>query len=187
MGVVAGTAVAQQTSKPAVQDHGLNIAVTYVPERAQFSNTGSGSSSFWLQGGGLQVSRSLECGWSGVIDLTGTHATSVPSGQTGLDLMTLTAGARYGWRQPHSKYELFGQALAGGAFGFNGIFPDSSGTTSTSSKGVAIKLGGGVDAEVAPRLMWRMIEANWLYTHLVNAGNNQQHTLQLGTGLVYHF
>jgi hypothetical protein len=187
VGIVAGTAVAQQASKPVVPGHGLNIALTYVPERAQFSSTGAGSSSFWFQGGGLQLGRPLQHGWNGVLDFTGAHAASVASGHTGLDLITLTAGPRYGRRLPNTKYSLFGQALAGGAFGFNGIFPDSNSVTSTSSKSVAVKLGGGLDADVAPRLKWRVIEANWLYTRLTNAGNNQQHTLQFGTGLVYHF
>lgn len=185
VGVLARTAVAQQMSKSAASGHGLNVAATYVPERATFS--GAGSSSFWMQGGGLQLSRPLVRGWSGVVDFTCVHAAAVPSGHTGLDLMTFTAGPRYGWRQPHSKYDIFGQALAGGAFGFNGIFPQSNGVTNSSSKGLAVKLGGGLDADVAPHVAWRVIEANWLYTRLTNAGNNQQQTLQLGTGLVYHF
>ena len=185
MGVLAGTAAAQQGSKPAVQSHGLQVAVTFVPERAKFSGGNCGC--FWLAGGGLQIERTFQRGWSGVAEFTGTHAASVPAGYTGLDLYTVTAGPRYTWRQAHSLYGFFGQALAGGGFGRNGVFPQSSGATSSSASSVALKVGGGLNGDVAPRLTWRMVEANWLYTRLDNAGTNQQHTLQLETGLVYHF
>lgn len=180
---MATAQVGRSTAPPQVS--GWSVAALYTPERAKFS--GSGGDNLWLEGGAVQAERSFSRGFSGVVEVSGAHSTLVPSGYVGFDLVTLAAGPRYTLKPLQKRYHFFGQALAGGAFGFNGVFPDSSGATATSSQGFALKLGGGLNIALKGHFAVRAVEANWLYTRLTNAGNNDQRSLQLGAGMVYRF
>jgi hypothetical protein len=44
--------------------------------------------------------------------------------------------------------------------------------------------GGGADVRLTPRLSFRAIQAEYLYTHFSGA---KQNNLRIQSGLVYHF
>jgi hypothetical protein len=103
-----------------------------------------------------------------------------------LDLVTATFGPRYTWSPAHRKYALFGQALVGGAFGFNSVFPAAPGAAA-SQNSLAVNLGGGINVALSPHPALRAFEADWLRTQLPNSTNNAQNSLRAGAGIVFRF
>ncbi len=161
---------------------GLEVAVT---GGAMLSNA-IPSQSFWSGGGSVEVAGEFYRGLSAVADIGGTHAGNINSTGVGLDMVTATFGPRYTWRPRSRKIDLFGQALAGEAFGFHGLFPASEGAMDSDSNW-ALQLGGGVDMNLRPRVAVRVIEADWLRTNLPNSAANAQNNLRLGAGIVFRF
>jgi len=121
-----------------------------------------------------------------VADIAGAHASNVQSSGVGLDLVTATFGPRYTWSPAHRKFEIFGQGLAGQAWGFNSVFPNRTGAT-TNSSGLAVKAGGGINLRMKPHYALRLFEADYLRTQLPNSTNNAQNNLQLGAGVMFRF
>ena len=160
----------------------LDIAVTYSALRSNIVTSGS----FWMQGGSVQVHGQFYRGFGVVADVAGMHTGNMSSTGVELDLVTATFGPRYTWSPPHRKYALFGQAMAGEAFGFNSVFPATGGATD-SDDGLALKIGGGINYALSPRIALRAFEANWLRTQLPNSTTNLQNTFQLSAGLVFRF
>lgn len=169
-------------SKHSSATSGLDVAITY---NATLSNVLSGSS-FWMQGGSVEVEGRFYRGLGVVADIAGMDAANINSSGVNLDLVTATFGPRYTWAPKHTRYAVFGQALAGEAFGFNSVFPNPTGATSTSYS-LAAEAGGGFDVALSPHLALRAVEANWLRTQLPNSGSNVQNNLRLGAGFVFHF
>jgi hypothetical protein len=115
----------------------LRLAVTYNTARG----TTVSNASFWMQGGSIELEGRLYRSLGAVEEVAGTHAGSIQSSGTGLDLVTATFGPRYTRACAHRRYELFAQALAGEAFGFNSIFPSTGGAIDSDSS-LALKMGG---------------------------------------------
>ena len=125
-------------------------------------------------------------GWGVVADVAGLHEGNIQSSGAGVDLVTATFGPRYTWQPARGRSTYYGQALAGVADGFNSDFPASAGAQS-NSKSLALKLGGGFNIDLTPRIGLRAIEANWLRTQFPNSSTGVQGNCQLETGFVLRF
>lgn len=181
--MVAASLAAQSAvvAKAAPHDP-LDVAVTY---NATMANSIS-AKSFWMEGGSLQVHGQFYRGLGVVADIAGSHVGNINSSGVELDMVTATFGPRYTWTMKSRKYALFGQALAGEGFGFNSVFPGVSAATS-SSYNLAVKVGGGLNVALTPRIALRAIEADWLHTQLPNAATNVQNNVSLGAGVMMRF
>ena len=187
--MAAATAVAPLAAQniaaqpiPTRPEYPLDVTVTY---GATLSNVTAGSS-FWMQGGNVELHGQFYRGLGEVADVSGTHVSNINSSGVSLDLVTATFGPRYAWSPARHKYALFGQALLGIACGFNSVFPAPAGTTGNSTS-LAVKVGGGMDVFLTPRIALRAIQASWLRTQLPNSTANVQNNLQLGAGFVFRF
>ena len=69
----------------------------------------------------------------------------------------------------------FAHVLVGGSHFSGGGF---------TSKGFAVGVGVGIDTHIHNRLFWRIIQIDYLPTHL---GGNTQNSARLSTGVVLHF
>ncbi|MFP5234521.1 MAG: hypothetical protein ACLGSD_01350 [Acidobacteriota bacterium] len=174
------SSAAQQRPKAAPAVPSLNLAITY-------DGTHSGlitSSPFWMQGASAQIEGRFYGGWGAVADIAGLHTASMSSSGVSLDIVTATFGPRYTWAPRQARYEFFGQGLAGVANGFNSVFPNLMGASSTANS-LAVKAGGGMNVNLKPHLALRLFEADYLRTQLPNSTNNAQNSLQLGAGIVF--
>jgi hypothetical protein len=157
----------------------LDFAVTYDAQSTNIDN----SNRFWMQGGSAQLHGQFWHGLGIVADVAETHTANMHGSGVGLDLVTATFGPRYTWQRPHRRIDIYGQFLAGEAWGLHSTFPASGGVESTEND-AAWMAGGGANVRMNRYLSWRVVEANWLYTHLTNATNRSENSLRLGTGLV---
>lgn len=145
-----------------------------------------GSSSFWMQGGSVQMHLLFYRALGMVFDFSGWHAGNIKSSGVSLDLVTSTSGLRYTWQPAHTRYFFYGQALAGFADGFHSDFPTNSGAI-TSFQSLALKLGGGLNIALTPRIGMRALEASWLRTQFPNSSTGTQGSCELNTGVVLRF
>ena len=106
-----------------------------------------------------------------------------------LTQFSVMGGARYTFhlapKNPHAV-DLYGQFLGGGVFASNSLFPGLSGTT-TSAKSSAIQLGGGVNLRLTRRIALRLVEADFVSTHLPNSTNSRQYDVRFSDGVVFRF
>jgi hypothetical protein len=160
----------------------IDVAFTY---NAAYSGT-SGSQSFWMQGGSAEVDATLLRGFGLAASFAGLHTGNINASGVALDLVTATFGPRYAWKPAKGKYSIFAKALVGEGFGFDSVFPGTSGS-STTAYNLAIEAGGGIDIALRPHLSVRALDADWLRTQLPNATTNTQNNLRLGAGVVVRF
>ena len=160
----------------------LDVAVTY---NATLSDLIT-SSRFWMQGASAQIEGRFYGGWGAVADISGMHIANMNSTGVGLDMVTATFGPRYTWSPARARYQIFGEALAGVANGFNSVFPSPLSAQTTASS-LAVKAGGGINLQLRPHYALRLFEADYLRTQLPNSTNNAQNNLQLGAGVVFRF
>ncbi|HJT46508.1 MAG TPA: hypothetical protein VJ721_09590 [Chthoniobacterales bacterium] len=90
------------------------------------------------------------------------------------------------WR--NSQFRVFAEGLAGGVhanadFTLNRRF-FSAPSASASADGFATALGGGFDWRLTDHLSWRVVEGDYVGTHL---GNDWQNNFRATTGIVYSF
>lgn len=87
------------------------------------------------------------------------------------------------------RFRVFAEALAGGVhagadFSLNrGPFVSAT-SASASADGFAMAMGGGFDWRISNHLSWRVVQADYLGTHL---GNDWQNNFRASTGIVYSF
>lgn len=169
-------------AKAALSTGRFDLAVGY----SAASSNAVGGSTFWMQGADIQAHDRVYRNFGAVADLSIAHEGSIQSSGVGLDMVTATFGPRYTWSPTHARVDLFGQFLVGAAWGRNSVFPDRGGFV-TSAHSLAVKLGGGVNIALTPRIALRAIEADWLRTQFPNSGSNVQNNCQLSTGIVFLF
>jgi hypothetical protein len=160
----------------------LEVAFSY---NATMADAITGNS-FWMQGAGAQIHGQFLGGLGMVADIASAHQSNINSTGVGLDMVTATFGPRYTWSRPHQRYGLYAQALAGTAIGFNGLFPAPRGA-STTSLGLAVKAGGGLNLTLSPHVILRAFEADYLRTQLPNSTTNVQNNVTLGAGIGFRF
>ena len=180
MAGLAAWGQAQDPTRPTAVS--IDVAVVY---NSLMTNVVVGDS-FWMQGGSVQVHGQFWRGWGVVADVSGLHTANANGPGVGLDLVTVAFGPRYTWFEPHRRYALFGQVLAGETNGLNSVFPNAAGAKD-SANSLALYIGGGVNLPLQHHLAVRAFEADWLRTQLPNATTNVQNNLRLGAGLVFRF
>ncbi|MBB6147432.1 hypothetical protein HNQ77_005428 [Silvibacterium bohemicum] len=185
-------AQAQQQQPVSSHPADIDLAITYVAERAKIVNTDCGC--FWLQGGSGNFAFNFFHGLGVAGDLSGDHSADIASG-VALDKVMFAAGPRYtfspgSWSKHHlgasRELSFFGEALFGGVHGFNGVFPSSSGVQGAASS-FAMQFGGGVNLRMTHTFGIRAIEADYVRSTLPNSGNDTQNDLRLGAGAYFHF
>lgn len=181
-GVIGTLAVqAQQTHLPAAGETELSLTYT-----ASHSNFVPGDN-FWMQGGDVELVMHVPAGFAGVASISGGHAGPGVDGVP-LSLVSTVFGPRYTWvfRGKKRDVSLFGQGLVGITQGFGSMFPTAGGVV-TSTSGLAIQTGGGIDVGLSPHWAVRAGEVQWLRTELPNATTNVQNVLKVGAGIVFRF
>jgi hypothetical protein len=88
------------------------------------------------------------------------------------------------WR--NQQFRVFAEALAGGVHAEAQATATrfTNRTASASDDGLAIALGGGFDWRFTNHLSWRVVQADYLPTHL---GNDWQNNFRASTAIVYSF
>ena len=189
--LAGATSWAQQSQKPVAPDTvSTDLAVTFAVERFQAV---SSQGSFWFKGGGADAAITFKSGMGIAASLTGDHASNITPG-VDANKITYLAGPRYTWTawQGHAsaadncRLQIFGQGLFGWMHGFNGLYPATSGATS-SAKSLAMQAGGGLNLYFTRNFGVRLLEADYVRTVLPNAAANIQNDMRLSFGLTYHF
>lgn len=159
----------------------ISIAVTYAAAHAGIT---TGASTFWMQGGGIDLVGTFWHGRLGAVaDVHGLHVANTGQGVP-LSLVTATFGPRYIVRV--KRTQIFGQVLVGEANGFRSLFPAPRAAID-SSNSLALQAGGGVDFALKRHLSLRLFQASWLRTQLPNSTTNVQNNLMLGTGVAFRW
>jgi hypothetical protein len=166
-----------------------DLAVTYSPEHAELV---PGICCFWMKGGGADAAVTFWKGFGIAASLTGEHVSNYTPG-IDVNKMTYQAGPRYTYTARASdagvaamlRFQVFGEGLFGGAHAFNGVFPTSTGTTSSAGS-YAIQAGGGLDVFFFRNFGVRLLEADYVRTALPNGASNIQNDLRLAFGVTYH-
>jgi outer membrane immunogenic protein len=158
----------------------VDVAVTYNAMRGTLI-TGS---SFWQQGGGVDLSATFYHGFGAVANIAGARVSNINGTGVNLTMVTELFGPRYTWVTKSGRVAIFGQELIGEANGLDSVFTSPQGALS-SSNSFALLSDGGMDIRLSKHLAVRPLEAGWLRTQLPNAGSNVQNSLTLGGGVVF--
>jgi hypothetical protein len=188
--LAGATGWAQPSQMPvAPRKVSTDLALTFAAERSQVA---PGQSSFWFKGGGADVAVTLRNGLGIAASVTGDHASNVAP-DLDANKIAYLGGPRYTYTawQDHAgaasnrrRLQIFAQGLFGGVHGFNGLYPATTGTT-TSASSMAVQAGGGMNFLFSKSLGVRLFEGDYVRTSLPNNGSNTQTDLRLSCGIVY--
>jgi hypothetical protein len=160
---------------------GLDLAITYTPERAKIVDTSC--ECFWFQGATADAAFTFYRGLGVAAMLTGQHASDLAGGAS-VGKIVYLVGPRYTLSLRHGS-KLFGEALLGGVHGFDSAFPSASRTMPTANS-FASQLGGGFDLSLARGFGLRLAEVEYFHSRLPNNGSGTQNDLRLAFGVSYH-
>jgi len=187
-GAIAWAQQAQSSAKqPAVF---TDVAVTYSMEHAELV---PGQCCFWLKGAGANAAVTFWKGFGIAAGMTGEHAANYVPGYD-VNKIAYLGGPRYTYTTWTSnsgaaatpRFQIFGEGLFGGAHAFNGVYPTSTGTTSSAGS-YEIQAGGGLDVFFFKNYGVRLLEAEYVRTALPNGVDNVQNDLRIAFGVTYHF
>ena len=102
-------------------------------------------------------------------------------------IITYMAGPRLSLalgKSEERKPSLFGQFLLGGVHASDGLYPAGNMLQSTAN-GLALSAGGGLEVPLHRCISLRLIQADYLYTHLPNGSSNYQGGFRLGAGITF--
>ena len=170
--------------------HSADLAITYTPERALIVN--QSKSGFWLQGLGGDASINLYRGFGVAAKIDFAKASNIVQSSVNLSRITFDAGPRYTFNLDRlfsakagaGSNRAYVQALFGGVYGFNSVFP-AAGATTASASSYAIEAGGGIDWALGSHFGLRTPDVEWVRTALPNTSANVQNNIRLGFGLSY--
>jgi len=154
----------------------LEFGVGYTYMHANAPPSGCGC--FALNGGYASMIVHSEYGLALVADLSSSHANNVNATTQNITVFNYLFGPRYYYR-PERRYTPYVQALAGGSEEFSN-YAYAQGATAFAASG-----GGGLSARLSRRLGWNVVEADYVYSRLPNANNNQQNDLRVSTGITF--
>jgi hypothetical protein len=162
----------------------VDVAVTYQTLRSDHVSDGS---SFFQQGGAVELHARLFGGLGVVASVTGEHASTGATGAAPISFVSTVFGPRYTFA-PRRRTSVFVEAMAGEISAFQSSFPPITGSTPlTNANSVAVLTGGGIDLNLDRRFAIRAVQVDWLHTQLPNGGGNTQNNLRLGAGVVVRF
>ena len=170
--------------------HPFDLALTYSPEHAQVVN--QGRTGFWLEGLGGDASLGLYRGLGVSAKFDYAAANNILQTSVNLSRITFDAGPRYTFdldrlfpaKPGAGSNRAYVQALFGGVYGFNSVFPAAGGTTASASS-YAIETGGGIDWALGSHFGLRTPDVEWVHSALPNTAANAQNNLRLGFGVSY--
>lgn len=185
-----GVAPAQSASPAGTHPHvsRVNIAITYNAERAQTAP--ANPNSFWFQGAAVDANWKIWNSLGIAAQVSGAHASNIGPG-VNIGKIDFLFGPRFTWQPAEAKHSghgasLFGEFLLGGRHAFDTVIPTSSGTVS-SATAFALQPGAGVNLWLTPRFGLRLLELDYVYSRLPNAGNSNQNDFRIATGVVWRF
>jgi outer membrane immunogenic protein len=182
--LVCAVGAAAQTPVPAsATPRALEVTLAWSGDRTNAPPSGCGC--FWLEGAKAEANAPFMPHIGVVAELAGEHAGSINSAGESLSLVSYLFGPRY-TLTPHRRTALFGQFLVGGVHGFDALFPNPGGSTTTPDA-LAFAAGGGVNLNLSRRFALRLIQADYLQTRLPNDGDNRQDHFRLAAGIVLRF
>jgi len=160
----------------------LEFAVSYNAVRANAPP--GGCACFYMEGGRAEVDFRLHHWLSAVAEVGGAHANKINSSGDSVGRLTYLVGPRATYRSGQ-RFSGFAQALFGGAHGFDGYFPKSTTSSSSSANSFAFSTGGGLDLSLSEHVAARLLQADYLYTQLPNAAGDRQNNFRIGAGIVF--
>lgn len=176
-------ALAQRGNGAAYSLAPLEITVAYSADRTNGIVGGCGC--FWMSGGMAEAQIGfLPRGISAVAELTGEHATSINSAHQPLNFVSYLLGPRFYW-QNATRFRPFAQFLIGGTHGFGALFPNTNGPSLPNPDAFSFASGAGINLNVSPRIALRIVQLDYLQTHLPNDVNNRQDHLRIVAGIVW--
>lgn len=162
-----------------------SIAVTYNAERAK--TVSSGCNCFWIPGAGIDANWRI---WNGVgiaAQVNGGHASNIAP-DVGIKKVNFLFGPRYTWQPSRRKRgyrpSIFGEFLAGGVHAYGTVIPTSTGTTSSATS-FGFQTGGGANLWLTRHFGLRVIELDYVYSEIPNAGDSTQNDFRIATGVVW--
>jgi len=173
---------------PTPESDKFDVALNFTYKVAKIAST---TNRFVLPGGSLDAAYNFGGKVKAlglVVDINGESKSNIEPG-VNLTQFSVMGGARYTFhlvpKNPHAV-DLYGQLLGGGVFASNSLFPGPSSTT-TSANSSAIQLGGGANIRLTRRIALRLLEADFIATHLPNSTNSRQYDIRFSNGVVFHF
>lgn len=183
-----GVAAAQsgQQSASRARLNGLSIGLTYNAVRAKTIN--SSCNCFWLQGGAADVNWNAWRNLGITAEINGGHASNIGPG-VDLSKIDFLVGPRFTWASSAWKLRkrpisFFGEFLLGGTHAFDTLIPTDTGVIHSASS-FALQTGVGSNLWLTPHLGWRVIELDYGYSQLPNAGSGTQNEVRIATGIVW--
>ena len=118
--------------------------------------------------------------WFGVVgEFSGsTLGPSAGALTTANTLYTYMGGPRVAFR--HGPIQPYVQALFGGAT----VNTSTQGFPPANNNGFALAVGGGLDLKIHRHIAFRLIQADYFYTHF---GGGTQNNFRFSTGIVFRF
>jgi hypothetical protein len=191
--ILAGAAACAQQAQPIARRSSLSIdlGLTYVAERAKIAPGNCGC--FWPHGGGADAAITFGKGLGIAAVLNGDHASNIAPG-VDVNRVAFMAGPRYTRRihtwsadsQQERNLQFFGEGLFGVTHAFDGVYPASSGVTS-SANAFAMQAGGGINLRLSKNFGLRLVQVDYARTTLPNNASNTQNDLRLAFGIAWHF
>jgi peptidoglycan-associated lipoprotein len=120
-------------------------------------------------------------------EFAGAHTSNLTSSGTGQTLFTALAGPRRSiilGRGERRKISAFAQALLGDVHASDGLFP-SGPKIESSADSFALSTGGGLEAGLNHGISLRLIQADYLYTHLPNHYDSYESSFRIGAGVAF--
>lgn len=188
-GARCGAQAASLGLAPRPAQGGIDLAVTYAPERGKIASYPCDC--FWLQGAGADAAMTFYRGLGLAADFAGQHASGLTGGAS-LSKLDYLFGPRFTLhttgKSDATRYStrLFAEALFGGVHAFNGTFP-AAGQAATSANSFAYQLGGGADLTVTHSWSVRVFEVHFFHSDLPNNAASVQDDLRLATGITLRF
>ncbi len=163
----------------------IQVSASYL---YQGSNQVPGATDWFAANGGrADVSIGNWRHLSFVGEFAGSHTSNLNSSGTGQTLFSNLAGPRWSIalaRGERRKISAFAQVLLGDVHASDGLFP-SGPTIKTSEDSFALSAGGGLERGLSHGISLRLIQADYLYTHLPNYYDSYQSSFRLGAGVVF--
>jgi len=173
-----------QTQRP------IDLGFTYVQERSKFVGYAA-SDDFTLRGATIDAGVGL---WRGLGIAFAGNGLAASNLRTSIDIhqISMLAGPRYTYNFGHitptawnRHLGIFADGKAGYTFATSGLYPSSTGLTS-SAAGLTYSGGAGVNVTLYHRFDFRVAQVDYVQTHLPNGGTNQQNNLRFSAGINFH-
>jgi hypothetical protein len=170
----------------------MDLGFTYSQERTKF--VGSSTNDFFrLRGATVDFGYTVHRGLGVAVAGTGL---SVSNLRQSIDIhqASFMAGPRFTYNYGHitptawnRHTGTFVEGLVGYTFATSGLFPISGNNLTNHASGLTYQLGGGINLGFYHRFDLRILQVDYVQTHLPNGGTNQQNNIRLSAGVNFHF